>query len=70
LFVDLIWRNLLYIPVEREILFRLSLISGHPMLVPAAIGAVKQWHYKPYYFNGKSADVQTEININFSLSGQ
>jgi TonB family protein len=48
----------------------LTLISGHPMLVPAAIGAVKQWHYKPYYFNGKSADVQTEININFSLSGQ
>jgi hypothetical protein len=25
LFVDLIWRNLLYIPVERETLFRVSL---------------------------------------------
>src|SRR2546430_10606883 len=27
LFVDLIWRNLLYIPVERETLFRVSLVS-------------------------------------------
>ena len=30
----------------------LQLISGHPMLAPAAIEAVKQWRYKPYLLNG------------------
>src|SRR5271166_162422 len=29
----------------------LQLISGHPMLAPAAIEAVKQWRYKPYLLN-------------------
>ncbi len=31
----------------------LQLISGHPMLAPAAIEAVKQWRYKPYLLNGE-----------------
>src|SRR6201997_4446267 len=31
----------------------LRLISGHPMLAPAAIEAVKQWKYKPYMLNGE-----------------
>jgi len=31
LFVDLIWRNLLYFPVERETLFRLSLVGRPPI---------------------------------------
>src|SRR5215831_16853885 len=30
----------------------LQVFSGHPMLVPAAIEAVKQWKYKPYVVNG------------------
>src|SRR2546430_712926 len=30
----------------------LRLISGHPMLAPAAIEAVKQWRYKPDNLNG------------------
>jgi hypothetical protein len=33
LFVDLIWRNLLYIPVERETLFRVSLAQSIPELL-------------------------------------
>jgi len=33
----------------------LQLISGHPMLAPAAIEAVKQWRYKPYLLNGEPA---------------
>jgi hypothetical protein len=32
LFVDLIWRNLLYLPVERETLFRLSLASAETII--------------------------------------
>jgi TonB family protein len=47
---------------------RLELISGHPMLVSAAINAVKQWIYKPYLFDGKAVNVDTDVVINFSLS--
>jgi periplasmic protein TonB len=47
----------------------LRLISGHPMLAPAAIEAVKQWRYKPYYLNGEPVEVETQITVNFSLSG-
>jgi len=47
----------------------LRLISGHPMLVPAAIAAVSQWRYKPYILNGEVIEVETQITVNFILSG-
>jgi protein TonB len=47
----------------------LRLISGHPMLAPAAIEAVKQWKYRPYFLNGEPVEVETQITVNFSLSG-
>src|SRR6195256_591216 len=47
----------------------LRLISGHPMLAPAAIEAVKQWKYKPYILNGGPVEVETQIQVNFTLSG-
>src|SRR5271163_2825678 len=47
----------------------LQLISGHPMLAPAAIDAVKQWKYKPYLLNGEPVEVDTEVLVNFTLSG-
>jgi protein TonB len=47
----------------------LQLISGHPMLAPAAIEAVKQWRYKPYLLNGEPVAVDTQVIVNFSLSG-
>jgi protein TonB len=46
----------------------LQLVSGHPMLVPAAIAAVKQWRYKPYLLNGQPVEVETTITVIFSLS--
>jgi len=46
----------------------LQLVSGHPMLVPAAITAVKQWRYKPYLLNGQPVEVETTITVIFSLS--
>ena len=46
----------------------LQLVSGHPMLVPAAIAAVKQWRYKPYLLNGAPVEVETTITVIFSLS--
>ena len=46
----------------------LTLVSGHPMLAPAAIDAVKQWKYKPYLLNGEPVEVDTEVQVNFTLS--
>ena len=47
----------------------LRLVSGHPMLAPAAIDAVKQWRYKPYILNGEPVEVDTQITVNFTLAG-
>jgi protein TonB len=47
----------------------LTLVSGHPMLVPAATAAVKQWKYKPYLLHGEPVEVDTDILVNFALSG-
>jgi len=46
----------------------LILVSGHPLLVPAAIEAVKQWHYRPYLLNGEPVDVETTILVSFVIS--
>jgi protein TonB len=46
----------------------LVLISGHPMLVPAAIAAVKQWRYRPYLLNGEPVEVETTVNVNFEIN--
>jgi protein TonB len=47
----------------------LHLISGHPMLAPSAVEAVKQWKYKPYILNQQPVEVETTITVNFSLAG-
>jgi len=47
----------------------LRLLSGHPMLAPAAIEAVRQWRYRPYILNGEPVEVDTQITVNFSLAG-
>jgi protein TonB len=46
----------------------LRTLSGHPMLIPAAIDAVKQWRYKPYLLNGEPVPVKTKVTVNFSLT--
>jgi protein TonB len=46
----------------------LEVISGHPLLVPAALEAVKQWVYQPTLLNGEPVEVQTQIDVNFTLS--
>ena len=47
----------------------LKVVSGHPMLAPAAVDAVKQWRYKPYFLNGEPVEVETQITVNFTLAG-
>jgi TonB family protein len=46
----------------------LTLISGDPLLAPAALEAVKQWKYKPYLLNGQPVKVETQVVVNFTLS--
>jgi TonB family protein len=47
-----------------------QLFSGHPLLAPAAIDAVKQWKYKPYLLNGEPIEVETRVKVNFTLAGE
>lgn len=45
----------------------LHLISGPPLLVNAAMQAVAKWRYQPTLLNGEPVDVDTEIDVNFTL---
>ena len=47
----------------------LELVSGHPMLVPAAIEAVKKWRYRPFLLNGVPVEVETQVTVTFQISG-
>ena len=47
----------------------LHVISGHPLLTQAALDAVKQWKYRPYILNGEPVEVDTQVTVNFTLSG-
>jgi len=46
----------------------LTLVSGHPMLVPAAIDGVRQWRYRPYLLNGQPVEVETTVTVTFQFS--
>ena len=45
----------------------LRVISGPPMLQQAALDAVSSWHYKPYLLNGEPVEVETTVNLIFTL---
>ena len=47
----------------------LQVLSGHPMLVRAAMDAVRQWRYRPYVLNGEPVEVETEVKVNFVSGG-
>ena len=47
---------------------QLQVVSGHPLLVQAALDAVKQWRYQPTLLNGEPVEVDTEIDVIFSLA--
>jgi periplasmic protein TonB len=46
---------------------KLIVISGNPVLVPAALDAVKQWKYRPYLLNGQPVEVETQATVRFDL---
>lgn len=46
----------------------LRVINGHPMLTATAIAAARQWLYRSYYLNGEPVEVETQINVVFTLT--
>ncbi len=42
-------------------------VSGHPILIQAAMEAVRQWKYKPYILNGDPVEVETTIKVQFHM---
>jgi len=48
-------------------ILNLHAASGHPLLIPAAIAAVRQWVFRPTLLNGDPVEVATEIDVNFKL---
>lgn len=46
----------------------LVVVGGDPMLVPAAMDAVRQWRYQTTLLNGDPVEVVTQIDVNFTLS--
>jgi protein TonB len=42
-------------------------LSGHPVLIPAALRAVLQWKYEPTLLNGAPVAVEMEVTVHFSL---
>ena len=47
---------------------QVQLLAGHPLLIPAAQEAVKQWVYQPTLLNGRAVEVVTIVDVNFTLS--
>ena len=45
----------------------LSVINGNPLLIKAAIEAVKQWAYRPIMLNGEPVAAVTTVTVNFSF---
>jgi TonB family protein len=42
-------------------------VSGHPILIQAAMDAVKQWAYQPYLLNGEPVEVESLLTVRFHL---
>jgi protein TonB len=42
-------------------------LSGHPLLIPAALKAVLQWKYEPTLLNGTPVAVEMEVTVHFNL---
>ncbi len=45
----------------------IRLVSGHPLLSPTALDAVKQWRFRPYQMDEKAVEADTQITVRFRL---
>ncbi len=46
----------------------LKVLSGDPVLAKAAVDAVRQWRYKPYYLDAEPVEIETQITVNFKAN--
>ncbi len=46
----------------------LKVLSGDSVLAKAALEAVRQWRYKPYYLDGEPVDIETQITVTFKAN--
>ena len=46
----------------------LRVLSGPSILSAAAMQAVKQWRFRPYYLSGEPVETQARITVNFTIS--
>jgi protein TonB len=47
---------------------QVEVVSGHPLLVKAAMDAVLTWRYRPTMLNGLPVEVETTIRVGFVLA--
>ncbi|HEV7550093.1 MAG TPA: TonB family protein [Candidatus Angelobacter sp.] len=52
---------------KNGVIENLRAVQGHPILIQAAMDAVKQWKYKPYILNGEPVEVETTIKVQFHM---
>jgi len=45
-----------------------KIVSGHPMLAPAAMKAIKQWRYQPYIAENEPVEIETTVQVSFRLA--
>jgi TonB family protein len=45
-----------------------TVLTGDPVLSKAAVEAVRQWRYKPYYLDGNPVEVETQVTVNFKAN--
>jgi TonB family protein len=46
----------------------LQVLAGDPVLSPAAVDAVRRWLYEPLLSDGQPLEVQTTLDVTFSLN--
>jgi protein TonB len=49
-------------------IIQLQVLSGHPLLIAAAVDAVRQWVYQPTLLNHEPVEVVAPIDVNFILA--
>jgi periplasmic protein TonB len=52
---------------KNGVIENLRAVQGHPILIQAAMDAVKQWKYKPYILNGEPVEVETTVKVQFHM---
>jgi protein TonB len=50
---------------ERGNVVQARVVSGHPLLIAAALRAVQQWKYEPTSLNGQPISVELQVEVHF-----